>query len=297
MQHLNKSNFYPHQREADLAITREFDSWEEDEEDEYYSENEEYESDDENSSTIQTKRRKCLVRMFCGTGKSLLMRFATVNESASLIAFVMPSLALISQFAKEYLGKGKQVLIICSDEEGTTNISKLREFLQQKKKPLYLCVTYASLPTLIDALHQEQKKIDVCHFDEAHRAVGTACQSVVFGNDHIIDKHIFYTATPINRNGIVMQSGDDYTYDCMEEDGTDCEKEDMDMYRASDCGRTVYTYSYLQAEADQRLNPFHVHIDLYLKEGVQSIYESIARAVFETGNTRVLTFHSSVSLK
>lgn len=40
---------------------------------------------------------KCIIKMFCGTGKSLLMRYCKINQDQALVAYVFPSLALITQ--------------------------------------------------------------------------------------------------------------------------------------------------------------------------------------------------------
>ena len=77
---------------------------------------------------------KCLVKMFCGTGKSLLMRRCKINEGKNLIVYVFPSLQLIEQFDSDYLldedlKKEKQrKMRICSDddEKSTTNIPKIK---------------------------------------------------------------------------------------------------------------------------------------------------------------------------
>jgi len=46
---------------------------------------------------------KCLVKMFCGAGKSLLMRNCAVAQDKALVVYVFPSLNLIDQFYSEYL--------------------------------------------------------------------------------------------------------------------------------------------------------------------------------------------------
>ena len=46
---------------------------------------------------------KCIVKMFCGTGKSLIMRNCKIIKNKKLIVFVFPSLSLITQFYEEYL--------------------------------------------------------------------------------------------------------------------------------------------------------------------------------------------------
>ena len=47
---------------------------------------------------------KCLVKMFCGTGKSLLIRYCKITRDKNLIVYVFPSLPLIKQF-NDYLHK------------------------------------------------------------------------------------------------------------------------------------------------------------------------------------------------
>ena len=46
---------------------------------------------------------KCLVKMFCGTGKSLLMRNCDVVKDKKLLVYVFPTLSLIDQFVSDYL--------------------------------------------------------------------------------------------------------------------------------------------------------------------------------------------------
>ena len=46
---------------------------------------------------------KCFVKMFCGTGKSLVMRYCKIAENKKLCVYVFPSLALIEQFYNDYL--------------------------------------------------------------------------------------------------------------------------------------------------------------------------------------------------
>ena len=45
---------------------------------------------------------KCIVKMFCGTGKSLLMRKCKYLEYQKLVVYVFPSLSLIDQFCNDY---------------------------------------------------------------------------------------------------------------------------------------------------------------------------------------------------
>ena len=226
---------------------------------------------------------ECIVKMFCGTGKSLLMRRCKINNDKNLLVYVFPSLPLIEQFDSDYLldsdlNTYQQTKIrICSDNDelSTTHIPSIVQFLKLKNKKFVL-VTYQSFDTLLEALKLSNSSVDVCHFDEAHHVVGNSFQELIFKNNyHFINKKIFYTATPRNLNGIVM-------YDCGEPD-------------KNMCGNLVYDFNYYRGMTEDYLNSFDINIDLYLDNSTNSIYKSIARAAIITGNNRILTFHSDVN--
>jgi len=216
---------------------------------------------------------KCIVKMFCGTGKSLLMRRCKIIENKKLIVYVFPSLSLIDQFYKDYLYDylSENILKISSENEATTNPNVIKAFLSKNTQKI-ICITYQSFNTLLDNIGET--KINICIFDEAHHAVGETYQILIFQNT-ICEKQIFFTATPKNANGIVM-------YD----------KENLD---AGMCGKLVYDYSYLRGMNEDYLNPFDIRIELYTENTNQSFYESIARAILSSGNNRVLTFHADVN--
>jgi superfamily II DNA or RNA helicase len=117
-------------------------------------------------------------------------------------------------------------------------------------------------------------RINVCIFDEAHHAVGETYQKLIFEND-VCEKQIFFTATPKNANGIIMH--------------------DREHPETGMCGKLVYDYSYLRGVNEGYLNPFEIRIDMFTENTNKSVYESIARAVLASGNSRVLTFHSDVN--
>jgi len=216
---------------------------------------------------------KCIIKMFCGTGKSLLMRKCDIISNKQLVVFVFPSLSLIEQFYDTYLCdfQKKNILKISSESESTTNPTKIQKFLSKLSKKI-ICITYQSYNVLIENLND--KKIDVCIYDEAHHAVGQTYQKLIFENNFCL-KQLFFTATPKNSNGIVMYSKENNVINM--------------------CGDLVYDYSYLQGTLEGYLNPFDLMIDLYTENTNKSIYEAIARCILTTKNNRVLTFHSDVN--
>jgi superfamily II DNA or RNA helicase len=213
---------------------------------------------------------KCIVKMFCGTGKSLLMRKMKSAQNKKLVVYVFPSLSLIDQFCADYFTKlGFANPFKISSENNSTTDPTLIQYELQRESNKIICVTYQSYKTLLDNIGST--KIDVCIYDEAHHAVAPTYNELIFERN-VCDKQIFFTATPKDDNGIVM---------CDKENGI--------------CGRTVYDYSYLRGLTDGYVNPFEIRVDMYTKNTNRSVYESIARAILVSGNNRVLTFHADVN--
>ena len=216
---------------------------------------------------------KCIIKMFCGTGKSLLMRKCKSVQNQKLVVYVFPSLSLIDQFCTDYFAKKDSPFKISSENGSTTDPALIKTELKKKKNKI-ICVTYQSYKTLLDNLGSI--KIDVCIYDEAHHAVGETYQKLIFENEtNACEKQIFFTATPKDDNGIVM-----------------CDRNNLE---AGMCGKLVYDYSYLRGMNEGYLNPFEIRVDMYTENTNKSVYESIARAILVSGNNRVLTFHADVN--
>ena len=73
--------------------------------------------------------------------------------------------------------------------------------------------------------------------------------------------------------------------------------EDSFYQEESYCGNMIYEYSHIDGVNNNILNDFNIWVDLYTENTDTSVYEAIFRAVFETGNSRVLTFHSRSETK
>ena len=218
------------------------------------------EADEHISFTIENKR---LVKMFCGTGKSLLMRYGRAFQGHSLCVYVFPSLSLIEQFNTDYLTEptvpylphnvSTGIMIISSEDEHTTKEEDIHTFLQRSENKI-ICVTYQSFHLLKDV------PIPMCVVDEAHH-VSSETYFPLFLENPNIQKVCFFTATP----------------------------------KKVDYGSIAYEYPYLRGVAEGYLNPFEIRVDLVGEDTNRILYESIARAYFTTGNNRILTFHADVN--
>ena len=229
---------------------------------------------------------KCLVKMFCGTGKSRIITNVIIHEKKELSVVVFPSLALINQYSTDYLQnaeyakhfKNHKKMNVSSENlkhenvESTTNELVIEKFLKLKSKKIVL-VTYQSYHVLIKCL--KEKKIGLVCYDEAHHIVSPETQKLVFMSPSPFEKEVFFTATPRNENGITM---------------FDREDPENNM-----CGPVAYDYTYMQGLGDKVLNQFEICVDMYTENTNASIYEAIARAILSKGTNRVLTFHSGVN--
>ena len=104
------TNFRDYQQEADDAIYREL---------------------------LENNNNKCLVKMFCGTGKSRLMRYCRITKHKNIVAYVVPSLSLLEQFYTEYFVKTKDfplenILKISCEEGSTTENKEIVKFLKKQ---------------------------------------------------------------------------------------------------------------------------------------------------------------------
>ena len=226
---------------------------------------------------------KCIVKMFCGTGKSRVIKKIIINQNKLLSVIVFPSLALIRQFTSDYLKdidtKMYELLNVSSEKlndiQSTTEPKKINKFINNsktKKQNKIICVTYQSLNVLLDNL--SDTKIGIACFDEAHRTTSLEYKKLIYDEEYLdkYEKRVFFTATPVNANGVTM-FGSEY----------------------GDCGSLACEYTYLQGLRDSILSLFELRVDIYTQNTLANMYECIARAILTTGNTRVLTFHSEAA--
>ena len=229
---------------------------------------------------------RCLVKMFCGTGKSRIITNVIIHAKKELSVIVFPSLALINQYSADYLKnaeyathfKGHKMLNVSSEKlenvQSTTDRKEIEKFFKLKSKKIIL-VTYQSYQVLLSCLNDNDKKIGLVCYDEAHHIVSPETQKSVFTNPSPFEKEVFFTATPRNENGITM---------------FDREDPENNM-----CGPVAYDYTYMQGLRDEVLNQFEICVDMYTENTNSSIYEAMARCILSKGTNRGLTFHSGVN--
>ena len=253
----------------------------------------------------QKCHQKCLINMWCGTGKTRTFTMGVFRDNQTTNVIVFPSLGLIAQYCNDYILSHKEpfvsefkkykCLAFCSDDESklkiktdkikyTTKEKTLNTFLKHKNDKIIL-VTYQSFEKFINQIIERSITINNLIFDEAHHIVGDKIQNIVFNNeelDECVEKTRYYTATPVNKNGITM-------YDRDEPDN-------------SDCGPLAYEYLYYQAVEDEVCKSFETQICLYTQKKEYTnkylpIFECIIRACL-SGNYdywNILTYHSFVN--
>ena len=244
---------------------------------------------------------KGLIKMFCGSGKSFIIYHTLLQYTNSISILVVPSINLITQFNRDYLlndslknynkkyfNKNYELMTICSKNElnnknlnFTTNENDIIEFLHKKNIKIIL-ITYQSLTNLINIIKINNIIIDLLCFDEAHHILGNNTSKLLYKNNNfinkLINKTLYFTATPKNTKEYKM-------YD------------PNSKINNNICGPLIYEYSHINGVNDNILNDFNIRIELYDDNTDINIYKSICRTILETGNNRVLTFHSRSFIK
>jgi superfamily II DNA or RNA helicase len=258
---------------------------------------------------------KCLINMWCGTGKTRTFTVSLFQDNQKLNVIVFPSLGLINQYNNDYFLSQETFMkenfenfdcfAFCSDSDNkldqenllnhpsrlkySTNDDELHQFVNSnhQNQNLLILVTYHSYEKLINYILINKITINRLIYDEAHHIVGENIQNIVFNNDELdllVDKTEFYTATPVNKNGITMY--------------------DSEEPQLSDCGELAYQYLYYQAVEDGYSKEFETNISLYANTlceknncKFQGIYEFIIRTCLQARYNywNILTYHSYVN--
>ena len=264
---------------------------------------------------LECEDDKCVVKMFCGTGKSLVMITTILSLDSKTSVVVFPSLVLINQFINDSIKNEKDDLKRHFDKYTTINISSemvegidsttdkpyIASFLKSKSKNAtnkIVFVTYQSLDTFIEMVKETNTTLNLVCYDEAHHVTSLLTAPLVFNNNgYKVDKSVFFTATPKNDNNVIMFHSEGEDDANTNDDNIDDENEiNSNSNKDSYCGPMVFDYSYSNGVKDGYLQQFDICIDMYTENTNKSVYDAIARAILSSGNNRVLTFHATVDV-
>ena len=161
------------------------------------------------------------LHMACASGKTRTSLRIAEKMEGNLVLVCVPTLALLSQTLEEWRNHAEipfQSLCVCSDSsvtdidepedfdiEVTTNVDEIRKFLRHREDApeswSVIFSTYNSLPTISEAILEEDDLIDLVVADEAHRTAtggkkGEGSFKTVLDNDKVPAwKRLFCTAT------------------------------------------------------------------------------------------------------
>ena len=268
--------------------------------------------------------------MACGTGKTLVALWAAEAQKPKTVLVLVPSLALLSQTLPDWCkqtswGDSFRYLCVCSDASVdrsakndeyalrqsdlefsvTTDAKQVQAFLSNNQSGVNVIFsTYQSAEVVAAGL--KGKSVDFAIFDEAHKTTGPKEGLFAFGlsdKNISIKKRLFLTATPRH-----------YKLNKRDKDGDfqTVSMDDVEVY-----GKVSYRLSFSAAVAAGIIVPYKVIISLSLNKDVDDellrqgstfvrrnqiqakwVANQIAlkRAIKKTSASKIITFHSRVSL-
>lgn len=253
-------------------------------------------------SSIPSKGR-CLIKMWCGTGKTRTFWVPILEWKHPLNIIVFPWLNLIEQFERDYIKdkewephmKGIEYKVVSS--KGTTRPSDIANFVAQDGQKVIL-VTY-------DSFHLVQHlKADVMVFDEAHHTVRDEVRPVIYDLDKpLADKMIFVTATPhqeknkINMIDLPSDQGRRLVHSVGGLPGTTKSTWiENDLHTSTKhCGPLITNYNYFRAVNDGYAN-FISLVPLVIRKNdpnkTKSIMIQLLKEADASGHRRIMTFHA-----
>jgi superfamily II DNA or RNA helicase len=268
--------------------------------------------------------------MACGTGKTLVALWAAEAQDPKTVLVLVPSLALLSQTLPDWCkqtswGERFRYLCVCSDasvdrsakEDGyalrqqdlefsvTTDPNVVKGFLADNKSGVNVIFsTYQSAEVVAEGL--KEQTVDLGIFDEAHKTTGPKEGLFAFGlsdKNIRIKKRLFLTATPRHYKLNKRDKEGDFQVVSMNDEA---------VY-----GKVSYRLPFSTAVAAGIIVPYKVIISVSLNKEVDAellrrgstrvrrdeiqakwVANQIAlkRAIEKTGASKIITFHSRVSL-
>jgi superfamily II DNA or RNA helicase len=270
------------------------------------------------------------ILMPCGTGKSLVGVWLTLDLKPKEIIIAVPSLNLIKQtlnvWTREFLANNisSKWICVCSDSAAgkvdidsytantydlgipcVTDQSAISNFLSeplQRDQIRVIFTTYQSSKTLSEAARSVNHSFDLCIMDEAHKTVGHKegiFAHLLHETNIKINKRIFMTATERYYRGASDQIATmndfnlyGHTIDLI------TFKEAIDKYKII-CDYKFITYAISESEIKQYWDK-NSYIDLQDTEldvdTTRALVSSIAieKAYTSLGIKRAISFHNSI---
>lgn len=268
---------------------------------------------------FKTANRAHMV-MACGSGKTATALWIAEAMKVKSILILVPSLALINQFMKEWLMLTKwenvQTLAVCSDDTVTDGVepesvlceevhfpvtndsAEIRNFMIEPTKAVkVIFCTYQSTKLLGEALKKRGETaaliFDLSIFDEAHKTAGY--NKVNFGfalkDENVnITKRLFMTATPRHGSARKDRNGEPILLYSMDDEsiyGRRCYN--LNFRDAINLG-LICDYKVIISVADHKaehkFNKDHI---------MQEKAISLKKAIAESGAKKIITFHSTIN--
>lgn len=250
---------------------------------------------------------RCHIVMACGTGKTLTALAITETCRPKVVAILVPSLALINQFMKEWLANinihDYEMLAICSDDSVTKNIEttsllaeeinfpvcssrpEINQIVRSNKKSVQIIFCTYQSSALMQGI-----KIDLAIFDEAHKTAGYGKDvfSYALHNENIkIKKRLFMTATPRRASALIKDrtSGELLALYSMD---------DESIY-----GKRAYTLGFrvainLGLICDYKVIIAVANTDANANTCVLSNAKALREAIKKSNAKKIITYHRSV---
>jgi superfamily II DNA or RNA helicase len=274
---------------------------------------------------LAVHRRGQLI-MACGTGKTLIGRWAAQRLAVRRGLVLLPSLQLVAQALLEWRrpsGWPFDPLVVCSDPTTTAGVTERGEdgvdpfadttarsrqvtvttdptvaarFLKaaDPDRPQVVFCTYHSAGVLRDAIRQAgtHVRFDLGILDEAHRVANTppAAFRLALDDDAIpIEQRLFLTATPVLLGGLAQTTN-----------GSPQEQRPLSMDDERVFGPVLHRLTYAQAIAEGLLCDYRVLVVAEHAEAGQDADSAVSLAalrdaVTRFGLRRILTFHNRVA--
>ncbi len=263
-------------------------------------------------AALQNHDRTHLV-MACGTGKTRVALWVAEALSSKRVVVFVPSLALISQFIKEWrsvtVWQDIAYLAICSDETVrhamddhvvldpracdfpvTTDPVVVRQFLERSSTGVQLVFcTYHSSGVLAEGM-QGTEHFDIGIFDEAHKTVGNQTFGLALVDAEVpIKKRCLMTATPKH-------------YDVQDKDTTGEARLVYSMDNEAVYGPRAYTLSFRKAIdlgliSDYKIIISVVHAKPTVAEAnpLEAMVVALKKAIAKAPSvSKIISFHRTI---